>query len=283
MECMELSFGEQVIILMKRQGVSVRKLASILESQTGRSISDQELARRLARNDFKEQAMREIAKALSCQFTIQMTPIQDVFPASAGVSAPIPAAPSPTPPTEPDQDMPSVESILAAAQVTGSQDASQESDSYYLETRDPQKEELSQQISKLLTPLIHTERKKRPERSNSLFPFQSKQDSSQMIPSSAAGAFSADGTATEPTEAKQNLKSEVLSQSQQLPKDCINPLTGEEYLNNTVRQCPHHPGYIQVYDRSEHTWTETNESEFSRFQQQKRQLLGKDYEPPIYI
>ncbi len=63
----------------------------------------------------------------------------------------------------------------------------------------------------------------------------------------------------------------------------INPYTGREYESNSVRVHPKRIGYVQVYDRSEHTWTDMTEWAFLGYQERKKALLGKDYEPPIYL
>lgn len=63
----------------------------------------------------------------------------------------------------------------------------------------------------------------------------------------------------------------------------INPLTGEEYLTNTVRQHPEMPSYLQVYDQSTHEWIDVNEDYFWEFQASKKQILGADYQEPILI
>ena len=63
----------------------------------------------------------------------------------------------------------------------------------------------------------------------------------------------------------------------------VNPLTGEEYLTNTVRQHPTLPNYLQVYDQSTHEWSDVNEDYFWEFQASKKQILGTDYQEPILI
>lgn len=40
---------------------------------------------------------------------------------------------------------------------------------------------------------------------------------------------------------------------------------------------------VQVYDRAEHAWADMTEWAFLGYQEQKKALLGKDYEPPIYL
>ena len=63
----------------------------------------------------------------------------------------------------------------------------------------------------------------------------------------------------------------------------INPLTGKEYLTNTVRQHPEMSNYLQVYDQSTHEWIDVNEDYFWEFQASKKEILGTDYQEPIVI
>ena len=63
----------------------------------------------------------------------------------------------------------------------------------------------------------------------------------------------------------------------------INPYTRKEYKTNSVRTHPKRIGYVQVYDREQHKWTDMTEWAFLGYQERKKQLLGKDYKPPIYL
>ena len=63
----------------------------------------------------------------------------------------------------------------------------------------------------------------------------------------------------------------------------VNPYTGHEYRTNSVRMHPHRIGYVQVYDRKDHKWTDMTEWAFLGLQERKKALLGKAYEPPIYL
>lgn len=63
----------------------------------------------------------------------------------------------------------------------------------------------------------------------------------------------------------------------------MNPYTGREYQTNSVRMHPVRIGYVQVYDRAQHGWTDMTEWAFLGYQERKKALLGKDYEPPIYL
>lgn len=67
------------------------------------------------------------------------------------------------------------------------------------------------------------------------------------------------------------------------PEGDINPYTGREYESNSVRMHPKRIGYVQVYDRSDHQWTDMTEWAFLGYQERKKALLGKDYDPPIYL
>ena len=63
----------------------------------------------------------------------------------------------------------------------------------------------------------------------------------------------------------------------------VNPYTGKEYQSNSVRMHPTRIGYVQVYDRTIHKWTDMTEWAFLGLQERKKALLGKAYEPPIYL
>ncbi len=63
----------------------------------------------------------------------------------------------------------------------------------------------------------------------------------------------------------------------------VNPYTGREYFSNSVRMHPKRIGYVQVYNRKDHKWSDMTEWAFLGYQERKKMLLGKDYEPPIYL
>ena len=63
----------------------------------------------------------------------------------------------------------------------------------------------------------------------------------------------------------------------------VNPYTGKEYQSNSVRMHPTRIGYVQVYDRTIHKGTDMTEWAFLGLQERKKALLGKAYEPPIYL
>lgn len=71
--------------------------------------------------------------------------------------------------------------------------------------------------------------------------------------------------------------------AEDLTKGERNPYTNHEYETNSVRMHPKRIGYVQVYDRKDHAWTDMTEWAFLGYQERKKALLGKDYEPPIYL
>ena len=75
----------------------------------------------------------------------------------------------------------------------------------------------------------------------------------------------------------------VPNDEEDLERGDVNPYTGHEYETNSVRVHPTKIGYVQVYDRAEHAWADMTEWAFLGYQEQKKALLGKDYEPPIYL
>ena len=63
----------------------------------------------------------------------------------------------------------------------------------------------------------------------------------------------------------------------------VNPYTGKEYQSNSVRMHPTRIGYVQVYDRTIHKWTDMTEWAFLGEQERKKAMLGREYVPPVYL
>lgn len=74
---MELSFGEQVKILLKRKNMTIKQLAEMIEEQTGMRMSRQNLTQRLTRDNFQEQDMRLVAAVLGCSVQLSLTEKSD--------------------------------------------------------------------------------------------------------------------------------------------------------------------------------------------------------------
>ncbi len=67
---MELTFAEQVKILLKRRKMTIKDLADLIEVQTGKKMSRQNLTQQLGRDNFQEKDMRMIAGVLGCAMQI---------------------------------------------------------------------------------------------------------------------------------------------------------------------------------------------------------------------
>ena len=65
---LDLTFGEQVKIILSRRGMTIKELAEKIEASTGKKMSRQNLTQRLGRDNFQEQDMRMIAEILGCPF-----------------------------------------------------------------------------------------------------------------------------------------------------------------------------------------------------------------------
>ena len=97
--------------------------------------------------------------------------------------------------------------------------------------------------------------------------------------------------AEEPVESEEQQDQEALieelieedEEAEDLTRGERNPYTGHEYETNSVRMHPKRIGYVQLYDRRDHAWTDMTEWAFLGYQERKKALLGKDYEPPIYL
>ena len=68
----DLTFGEQVKIILGRKGMTIKELAETIEKETGKKMSRQNLTQRLGRDNFQEQDMRMIAQILGCQFHLSI-------------------------------------------------------------------------------------------------------------------------------------------------------------------------------------------------------------------
>ena len=67
-----LTFGEQVKIVLSRKDMTIKELAEEIEARTGKKMSRQNLTQRLGRDNFQEQDMRMIADILGCPFQLSI-------------------------------------------------------------------------------------------------------------------------------------------------------------------------------------------------------------------
>lgn len=223
---MNLTFGEQVKIILSRKGMTIKELAELVEQHTGKPMSRQNMTQRLGRDNFQEQDMRMIAEILGCRFTLSI-----MEPENTEVS-----------PMEALQEE-------AAREITIGE----------LVEIEEEEEAVTEE------PVIveAAEEKVSEER--------------EMLRKGIKGFFKK--ASAEPKTAE--VVEEVSEGDVQLGE--MNPYTRKEYETNSVRMHPKRIGYVQVYDREQHKWTDMTEWAFLGYQERKKKLLGKDYKPPIYL
>lgn len=215
---MNLTFGEQVKIVLGRNGMTIKELAELIEEKTGKKMSRQNLTQRLNRDNFQEQDMRQIAEILGCPF--QLSILEESKPAVKSKKE------------KPVEREVRIEDLVDLEEVKSNQ---------------PE----VQQVEKC--------REKKTSTSSGTFKGFRKPGYQKSTVQ----------------EVKKTEKAQVVGD--------INPYTGREYENNSVRIHPKRIGYVQVYDRLEHKWTDMTEWAFLGFQERKKKLLGKEYDPPIYL
>lgn len=223
---MELSFGEQIKILLKRKNMSIQELALLYEQQTGKKMSRQNLTQRLKRDNFPEQDMHVLAALLGYTVSIQLNPVALPLPEFMQIT-PVGVQPAVSSPVVPGLNAvsPAAEISAAPGKTTDVSAANSVSDQ---------------------TP-------------SSRPPVRTEEPEPQMT-------FQIPDVFRKPK-----------------PQGDINPMTGEEYLTNTVRRHPELEEFLQVYDRTTHEWSDVREDYFWEFQESKKKMLGRDYQEPILI
>ena len=280
----DLTFGEQVKIVLGRKGMTIKELAETIERRTGKKMSRQNLTQRLGRDNFQEQDMRMIASILECPFQLSI------------MGGETTKAPARTPAQ--NDETAGAERDVQVREQTGGAD----------------KDERDMTIGELYD--IHEELSELEKNAKAGEPVEAIKEELEKPKKDRFGEFfmrrknNETETKEEEEEKKRNASREVrLSDSadvkpaamQETKKEDfepvishddgeedrelgeVNPYTGREYQSNSVRMHPTRIGYVQVYDRSIHKWTDMTEWAFLGYQERKKALLGKAYEPPIYL
>lgn len=372
---LDLTFGEQVKIILSRKGMTIKELAETIEKRTGKKMSRQNLTQRLGRDNFQEQDMRMIAEILGCPFqlsilgdnisseksnnnieeNVQMdkadnagsteVPVQpqaetherditigelvdiheelDAMIAEEGVGEPeeyigeVDAYEYDEEPQEEQMAGESEEIVKSfAEEYVESQSESVEELLQEIEDieseRKPQEEEKKseekeeeEQLHGWKAYLMRRKKKRTKEQEE---PVEDMAENSEAISEEisaeesheelheepydeAEEEFAEESAEEQPVEeqymeeqyTEEQYTEEYMDEEEDLEKGEINPYTGREYESNSVRMHPSRIGYVQVYDRSTHQWTDMTEWAFLGYQERKKVLLGKDYEPPIYL
>lgn len=384
----DLTFGEQVKIILSRKGMTIKELAELIQASTGKKMSRQNLTQRLGRDNFQEKDMRMIATILGCPFQLSIFPLENETGEKAEpmeelllkyVKHPKPqpkkkkesmedgfyqqvlvfdqdtpeapaaepdrregasASSDPAPAAADGEDLLELEildpedsedldemdllyggfktkridrkAILAAAEkaekekwdaVTGTADtteaqtaagggsvaeeqtAADSAGGGSGTEAQTAAEERDMTIGELY--MIHKELDELEEtihpKKDADMPYASQEVPAAAAvpePEPAAGQEEPEEK-PEPEEFEPVIRYEDAEENLELGE--MNPYTGREYQTNSVRMHPSRIGYVQVYDRFQHGWTDMTEWAFLGYQERKKTLLGRDYEPPIYL
>ena len=327
---MDLTFAEQVKIILSRRGMTIKELAELIEKHTGKKMSRQNLTQRLGRDNFQEQDMRMIAGILGCPFYLNILdenisveaeephredkenyieevqePVEAVYeePAAEEYVEEVyeePAAEEYAEEVyeEPAMQEESIEEILEEAAALEREN--KEFEHRQAENKEQEKKQDNRTVfedgenkgKKHSWTSYLRRRKKQVEE-----PVKPAEEEvqTQSVEEDPKDMFETETISLEDDDAKEvNSFTEYAeekvkelqpegAEEEDLEKGDINPYTGHEYQSNSVRMHPSRIGYVQVYDRGEHQWTDMTEWAFLGYQERKKVLLGKDYEPPIYL
>ena len=356
----DLTFGEQVKIILGRKGMTIKQLAELIEEKTGKKMSRQNLTQRLGRDNFQEQDMRMIADILECPFRLSIMSVE-VQP-QRSTAALERAAAMRTDAVEHRKDLiaeQAAETLVeirrdevkqeapgkqdeqdeqeTAAAVQQEETAPGERDMTIGELYDMHRElaaleesvKAGEPVEEIRKELEKPKREgflrgglflRRKQHKNTPAPSaepegEAQTETAQGVAADAGksdtgkpdtAAASEENRKEETVSAQDAVRAEEVQDKRQPETDSrkeddfepvipqhdaeedaaageVNPYTGREYQSNSVRMHPTRIGYVQVYDRTIHKWTDMTEWAFLGLQERKKALLGKAYEPPIYL
>lgn len=340
---MDLTFAEQVKIILSRRGMTIKELAELIEKHTGKKMSRQNLTQRLGRDNFQEQDMRMIAGILGCPFYLNILdenisveaeephredkenyieevqePVEAVYeePAIEEYAEEVYEEPVAEEYAEAVYEEPAIEEYAEeiyeepAMQEESLEEILEEAAALERENKEfehrqsENKEQEKKQDNRTVFEDGENKGKKhswtsylRRRKKQVEEPVKPAEEEVQTQPveEEPKDMFETETISLEEDDAKEvNSFTEYAeekvkelqpegTEEEDLEKGDINPYTGHEYQSNSVRMHPSRIGYVQVYDRGEHQWTDMTEWAFLGYQERKKVLLGKDYEPPIYL
>ena len=334
---MDLTFAEQVKIILSRRGMTIKELAELIEKHTGKKMSRQNLTQRLGRDNFQEQDMRMIARILGCPFYLnildenisveaeksheeiqenyieepQETYVDEVYeePAAEEYVEEVYEEPAAEEYVEEVYEEPVAEEYVEevyeepAEQEESIEDILEEAAALERENKESEKKQENRTVFEdgenkgkkhSWTSYLRRRKKTAEEPVKPVEEVQPQQpvDTQEAVEEIFdTETISLDeeedakevNSFTEYAEEKVKELQPEGTEEEDLEKGDINPYTGHEYQSNSVRMHPSRIGYVQVYDRGEHKWTDMTEWAFLGYQERKKVLLGKDYEPPIYL
>lgn len=350
----DLTFGEQVKIILGRKGMTIKQLAELIEVRTGKKMSRQNLTQRLGRDNFQEQDMRMIAAILDCPFHLSIMSEAAVQPRSTAALEKAAIARTDAiekkqaeekmrteeiqteetqqkntgAPEAEERERTAESAVQNTAEPVAAENSSEvetSGDDIALDERDmtigelyeiheelseleenakagEPVEEIKKELEKPKKSLFHTggiflRRKQREaatadetktaekasedaaDENASWSANGGQPEQEKMQP--AAEQHSSESAAAEKDDFEPVISHDDVEEDREVGE--VNPYTGREYQSNSVRMHPTRIGYVQVYDRTIHKWTDMTEWAFLGLQERKKALLGKAYEPPIYL
>ena len=267
---LNLTFGEQVKIVLSRKGMTIKELAEQIEERTGKKMSRQNLTQRLGRDNFQEQDMRMIAEILGCSFQLSILASLEAERASVI-----------------EEKLPTEKELgkLAAKKEMKMLREEKKQEKEIMQAEEPIEEEV------IAEKTVEEEVIAEEPAEAAMEPAEAENVAEEPVDAEPANAEPVRSQTSvkkeEPTYSHESKYFQPIKQRNDVEEDRevgdINPYTGREYQSNSVRMHPKRIGYVQVYDRKEHKWTDMTEWAFLGFEEQKKATLGKDYEPPIYL
>ena len=378
----DLTFGEQVKIILGRKGMTIKQLAELIEEKTGKKMSRQNLTQRLGRDNFQEQDMRMIAEMLECPFHLSIMSaegageVRSIAALERAAAARVEAVEASghkeltakeqaeaeyaepeeklieetvpemfehteefaqnkaeaeyiQPEKEADMSMPDTEGLETPGEEVSNDRDMTIGELYEIHEelneleKNVQAGESIEEIKKEL------EKPKKERRLGSFFRRRDSQSKAEKEVSPKENEVQTDavgesgiGENVNQNDTDHADKAGAVVQDESVSSDAkwtedaaedetafaesgstedfepvithddadedtqagdVNPYTGKEYQSNSVRMHPTRIGYVQVYDRTIHKWTDMTEWAFLGLQERKKALLGKAYEPPIYL
>ena len=298
----DLTFGEQVKIVLGRKGMTIKELAETIEKETGKKMSRQNLTQRLGRDNFQEQDMRLIASILGCPFQLSIMS-GEIAEGAAGRIRKQEVKWNEQEQPEESFSEETVETEKEEQQLTGEERdmtigeiydmheelAELEKNAVEAEPTEDVREDLQAEEEEYTEELQEETESDQEEENSAESEVSYTEEYAQPVEEEAEPYEESEVSSyeTQPVQEEVTYEEPVQEEiAQEEPEEevgDINPYTGKEYESNSVRMHPKRIGYVQVYDRTSHKWTDMTEWAFLGYQERKKVLLGEDYEPPIYL
>ena len=298
----DLTFGEQVKIVLGRKGMTIKELAETIEKETGKKMSRQNLTQRLGRDNFQEQDMRLIASILGCPFQLSIMSGEIAESAAGRIrkqevkwneqEQPEESFSEETTETEKEeQQLTGEERDMTIGEIYDMHEelAELEKNAVEAEPTEDVREELQAEEAEYKEELLEEPESDQEEEKSEESEVSYTEDYAQPVEEEAEPYEESEVSSyeTQPVQEEityeEPVQEEIAQEEPEEEVGDINPYTGKEYESNSVRMHPKRIGYVQVYDRTSHKWTDMTEWAFLGYQERKKVLLGEDYEPPIYL